>query len=90
MCRMLALPRENSFRFLGYWVGSFLKDTGLGEKFPALAEVGPVSHMMTRSFPLHRLMLDTFLKGVARGEVKKQVLKQLLLKQFMNQEWETC
>ena len=53
MCRLLALPKEKSFSMLGYWLGSFLNDTGWGENFPQLAEIGPVSHMMSRSFPLY-------------------------------------
>ena len=27
---------------VGYWPGSLLQDTGLGEDFPQLAEAGPV------------------------------------------------
>ena len=55
MCRMLSLPNEDSFHMVGYWLGGFLHDTGLGENFPQLAEVGPVSHTMTRNYPLHSI-----------------------------------
>ena len=75
MCRMLALHRENSFRFLGYWLGSFLKETKLGENFPQLAEISPVSHMMSKSFPLHQYMFDTFLEAVSHGEGKETSIK---------------
>ena len=33
--------------------------------------MGPVSHTMTRMFPLHQHMLDTFMEAVGRREVKK-------------------
>ena len=68
--RMLSLPNEDTYRLVGYWLGSFLQDTGLGEDFPNSAEVGPVSHLMSMSFPLHQDMLDTFLETVVRGEIK--------------------
>ena len=55
----------------GYWLGEFLRDTGLGENFPELADLGPVSHTMSGRFPLHQYMLDTFLEAVGRGEVGK-------------------
>ena len=71
MCRMLTLPAEKSFHLLGYWLGGFLRDTGFDENFPELADLGPVSHTMTRSFPLHQYMLDTFLEAVGRGEVRR-------------------
>ena len=71
MCRMLTLPGEESFHLLGYWLGGFLRDTGFDENFPELADLGPVSHTMTRSFPLHQYMLDTFLEAVGRGEVRR-------------------
>ena len=71
MCRMLNLPGEESFHLLGYWLGGFLRDTGFDENFPELADLGPVSHTMTRSFPLHQYMLDTFLEAVGRGEVRR-------------------
>ena len=56
-------------------MSSFLKETKLGENFPQLAEIGPVSHMMSKSFPLHQYMLDTFLESVSRGEVKETSIK---------------
>jgi hypothetical protein len=42
MCRLLALPGEESFLLLGYWLGGFLRDTGFGEDFPELADLGRV------------------------------------------------
>ena len=48
-----------------------MRDTGLGENFPELADLGPVSHTMSGRFPLHQYMLDTFLEAVGRGEVGK-------------------
>ena len=51
MCRMMNLPDEKSFRLLGYWLGEFLRDTGLGENFLELADLGPVSHTMSGTFP---------------------------------------
>mgnify|MGYP001395921831 CR=1 FL=1 len=71
MCRMMDLPDEESFHLMGYWLGGFLRDTGLGENFPELADLGPVSHTLSGTFPLHKYMLDTFLEGVGRGEVKR-------------------
>ena len=71
MCRMLNLPGEKSFHLLGYWLGYFLRDTELGENFPELYDLGPVSQMMYERFPLHQYMLDTFLEAVGRGEVRR-------------------
>ena len=73
LCRMMTMENEDSFRMVGYWLGGFLQDTGLGENFPQLAEVGPVSHTMTRNYPLHQHMLDTFMESVTRGEIKNDV-----------------
>ena len=66
---MLSLPVETSFHLLGYWLGGFLRDTGLGQDYPELADIGPVSLTMSGRFPLHQYMLDTFLEAVFRGEV---------------------
>ena len=71
MCRILNQPEEGSFRLLGYWLGGELRDTGFDDNYPELAELGPVSLVMTRSFPLHQYMLNTFLEAVGRGEVKR-------------------
>ena len=49
----------------------FVRETEFDDNFPELADLGPVSHTMTRTFPLHQYMLDIFLEGVDRGEVKK-------------------
>ena len=54
MCRMLTLAGEGSFHLLGYWLGGFLRDTGFDESFPELADLGPVSQTMSRTFPLHQ------------------------------------
>ena len=81
-CRILSLPNEDSFRMVGYWLGSFLQDTGLGENFPELAEVGPVSHTMTRHFPLHQHMLDTFMESVGRGEIKNSNIRMVTTKEI--------
>ena len=81
-CRILSLPNEDSFRMVGYWLGSFLQDTGLGENFPELAEVGPVSHTMTRHFPLHQHMLDTFMESVGRGEIKNSNMRVVSAKEI--------
>ena len=71
MCRMVNLSDEKSFRLLGYWLGGFLRDTGYGDNFPELADIGPVSHTMSRAFPLHEYMHDTFLEAIGRGEVQR-------------------
>jgi hypothetical protein len=81
-CRILSLPNEDSFRMVGYWLGSFLQDTGLGENFPELAEVGPVSHTMTRHFPLHQHMLDTFMESLGRGEIKNSNMRVVTTKEI--------
>ena len=57
-----------------------MRDTGFDENFPELADLGPVSHMMSRSFPLHQYMLDTFLEAVSRGEVKRSNMKAVTTK----------
>ena len=69
MCRMMNLPNEKSFHLMGYWLGWFLRDTGLGESFPELYDIGPVSQTMSGRYPLHQYMLDTFIEAVGRGEV---------------------
>ena len=56
---------------MGYWLGEFVRETDYDDNFPELAHLGPVSHTMTRTFPLHQHMLDIFLEGVDRREVKK-------------------
>ena len=71
MCRMLNHPDEKSFRLLGYWLGEFVRETGLDDNFPELADLGPVSHTMQGAFPLQQYMVDIFLEGVDRREVKK-------------------
>jgi hypothetical protein len=72
---MLTLPCEWSIHLLGYWLGGFLRDAGLDENFPELADLCPVSHTMLRSFPLHQHLLDTFLEALGRGKVKKSNMK---------------
>ena len=57
-----------------------MRDTGFGEDFPELADLGPVSHTMIRNFPLHEHMLDTFLEAVERGEVKKSNVRNVTTK----------
>ena len=64
----------------GYWLGGVLRDTGFDESFPELADLGPVSHTMSRSFPLHQHMLDTFIEAVGRGEVKRSNMKAVTTK----------
>ena len=71
MCRMVNLSDEKSFRLLGYWLGGFLRDTGYGDNFPELADIGPVSHTMSGAFPLHEYMRDTFIEAIGRGEVQR-------------------
>ena len=80
--RMLGLPEEDSYHLVGYWMGSFLQDTGLGASFPQLAEVGLVSHIMSKRFPLHQYLLDTFLESVARGEIKNGNLRGVTTKEI--------
>jgi hypothetical protein len=77
---MLTLPSDKSYHLLGYWLGAFLRDTGFDENFPELADLGPVSHMMSRNFPLHQHMLDTFLEAVGRGEITRSNLKAVTTK----------
>ena len=45
-----------------------------------MAEIGPVSHMISRRFPLHQYMLDVFLEAVGRGEVKESNIKTVTTK----------
>ena len=71
MCRILNQPEEGSFRMLGYWLGGELRETGFDDNFPELVALGPVSLVMSRSFPLHQYMLDTFREAVGRGEVNR-------------------
>ena len=76
----------SKFIFIGSWrtgpcrvdlacLGGFLSNTGLGENFPELADLGPVSHTMSKNYPLHQYMHDTFVEAISRGEVKKDKLK---------------
>ena len=81
---MLSLPTEKSYHLLGYWLGGFLRDTGFDENFPELADLGPVSHTMSRNFPLHQHMLDTFLEAVGRGEITRSNLKGVTTKAVYN------
>ena len=74
MCRMLTLPNEISFHFLGYWLGGFLSETGWGVNFPQLSELGPVSHTIPRKFPIHQYMLDNFLEAIGRSEINEKNL----------------
>ena len=78
----MTLDSEGSLHFLGYWLGGFLSNTGLGENFPELADLGPVSHTMSKVYPLHQYMHDTFMEGVGRGEVKKGTLKAVTTKKI--------
>ena len=38
-----------------------------------LAEIGPVSQMMSKKFTLHIYMSDTFIEGLGREEVKNKL-----------------
>jgi hypothetical protein len=71
MCRILNQPEEGSYRMLGYWLGGELRETGFDDNFPELADLGPVSLVMSKSFPLHEHMLNTFREALGRGEVKR-------------------
>ena len=71
MCRMLNHPDEKSFCLLGYWLGESVRETGYDDNFPELAALGPVSHTMQGAFPMHQHMLNIFLEGVERREVRK-------------------
>ena len=71
MCRIINQPEEGSFRMLGYWLGGELRDTGFHDNFPELSDLGPVSLVMSKSFPLHEYMLNTFREAVGRDEVKR-------------------
>jgi hypothetical protein len=51
-------------------------------KLCELAEVGPVSHTMTRHFPLHQHMLDTFMESVGRGEIKNSNMRVVSTKEI--------
>ena len=82
MCRMLTLPNEKSFHFLGYWLGGFLRETGWGVNFPQLSEIGPVSHKMSNNFPIHQYMLDTFLEALGRGELNGNNMQAITTKEM--------
>ena len=82
MCRMLSLPNEQSFHFLGYWLGSFLRETGWGFNFPQLSDLGPMSHTISSKFPIHKHMLDTFLEAIARGEINENNMKSVTTKEM--------
>ena len=36
LCRMMTMENEDSFRMVGYWLGGFIQDTGLGKTSPSL------------------------------------------------------
>ena len=88
MCRIFSLPGENSFRLLGYWLGSFLRETEWGENFPELAEKGPVSHILLNNFPMHQIMLENFLEALGRGEIREGNVKTVT-SPSTNLEWRT-
>ena len=67
---------------LCYWLGSCLRDTGWGGNFPELVEIGPVSHLILKSFSMDQYMLDKFLEAVGRGEVKGNNLKVVTTKEM--------
>jgi hypothetical protein len=70
---MMAMPGEISVRLLGYYLSGALSDTGLGEDFSQLADIGPVSHIISRDFSLHLYMLDTCGGcGQGRGQEKQR------------------
>ena len=71
-----------SFHFLGYWLGSFLRETGWGVNFPQLSVIGPVSRMMSSKFPIHQYMLDTFLEAIGRGEINGNNMKVVTTKEI--------
>ena len=66
MCRILSMPDDESYRMLGYWRGNNLSQTGWEEDFTELGEIGPVSRMMSKKFPLHLHMSDTFMESLGR------------------------
>ena len=72
---MLNLPAEETFHLMDYWLGGFLRETSFDEDFPELADMGPVSHTLPKSFCLHEHMLVTLLEAVGRGEVTRNNLK---------------
>merc|ERR1712105_390919 len=79
---MLSLPDEKNFRFLVYWLGGFLRETGWGVNFPQLSELGPVSFTMSSKFPIHQYMLDTFLEAIGRSEINGNNLKTVTTKEM--------
>ena len=82
MCRMLTLPNETSFHFLGYWLGGFLSETGWGVNFPQLSELGPVSHTIPKKFPIHQYMLDNFLEAIGRSEINENNMNLVTTKEM--------
>merc|ERR1712105_359499 len=79
---MLSLPDEKNFRFLVYWLGGFLRETGWGVNFPQLSELGPVSFTMSSKFPIHQYMLDTLLEAIGRSEINGNNLKTVTTKEM--------
>lgn len=69
--RILSKPGETSYRHLGYWLGAHL---------PELAELGPVSHLLQRRYPLHEQMLEILEEGILRQEVKRDNLRAVQTK----------
>ena len=82
MCRILSLPNEKSFHLLGYWLGGFLRETNWGVNFPQLSDLGPVSRTLSRNFPIHQYMFDTFIEAIGRGEIKENNVKSITTKEI--------
>ena len=73
---------KKSFHLLGYWLGGFLRETNWGVNFPQLSDLGPVSHSLSRNFPIHQYMFDTFIEAIGRGEIKENNVKSITTKEI--------
>ena len=60
---------------LGYWLGNTFLQTAWEEDLTELALMGPLSQIMSKKFPLHLYMADTFMESLGREDVKKNKLQ---------------
>ena len=60
------LSNEKSFHLIGYWLEWFLRDIGLGENFPELYDICPVSQTISGRY---QFMHETFFEAVSSGKV---------------------
>ena len=67
-------------KVLFLWQSRQLETLTQRVELPRILALSTVSHSMSRNFPLHQYMLETFLEAVGRGEVTRSLLKTVTTK----------